>query len=68
MLRSFSKLPEMHKGLIYMVGGVVALLYALGFFTKGITWLIVIFAIYAILKGLMKCGVYDKIVHAMNRR
>ncbi len=68
MIKSFSKLPELHQGLIYMAAGVVAILYALGFFTRGITWLIIIGAIYAILKGLMKSGLYDKFVHAINRR
>jgi hypothetical protein len=68
MFRAFSRLPELHQGLIYMAAGCVAILYALGFFTRGITWLIIIFAIYAIIKGLMKSGIYDKIVHAINRR
>lgn len=68
MFRAFSKLPQLHQGLIYIVAGVVALLYALGFFTKGITILIVVFALYAIFKGLMKSGVYDKVVHALNKK
>lgn len=68
MLRAFSRLPELHQGLIYMAAGIVAILYALGFFTRGITILIVVFALYAIAKGLVKSGIYDKIVHALNRR
>lgn len=68
MFRAFSKLPELYQGLIYMATGVVAILYALGFFTRGITILIVVGSLYAIVKGLIKSGIYDKIVHAMNRR
>lgn len=68
MIRSFSKLPELHQGLIYIIVGIVALLYALGFFTKGITVIIVVCALYAITKGFVKTGLYEKIVHAMNKR
>ena len=68
MIRSFAKLPDLHKGLIYIIVGIVALLYALGFFTRGITIIIVLFALYAIIKGIVKIGLYDKIVHAMNKR
>lgn len=68
MIRSFTKLPDQHKGLLYIAAGIVALLYALGFFTKGITIIIVLCALYAIVKGFVKIGLYDKIVHAMNKR
>lgn len=68
MIRSFSKLPEQHKGLLYIGVGVVALLYALGFFTKGIAVIIIVCALYAIGKGLVKVGLYDKLVHAMNKK
>jgi hypothetical protein len=68
MIRSFSRLPELHQGLIYIAAGVVAILYALGFFTKGITILIIGFALYAIFKGLMKSGLYDKFVHALHKK
>jgi len=67
-MRMFSRLPEPQQGLIYIVVGIVALLYALGFFTKGITIIIVVCALYAIIKGIVKTGLYDKIVHTMNKR
>lgn len=68
MLKSFSRMPETHQGLLYIAVGIVALLYALGFFTKGITIIIVVCAMYAILKGFVKTGLYEKIVHAMHKR
>lgn len=68
MIRSLAKLPDPQKGLMYIVVGIVALLYALGFFTKGITIIIVVCALYAIVKGIVKIGLYDKIVHAMNKK
>lgn len=68
MFRAFSKLPELYQGLIYMAAGTVAILYALGFFTRGITILIIVGAVYAIIKGLIKSGIYDKVVHTLNRR
>lgn len=68
MLRSFSKLPPLHQGLIYMGAGVVAILYALGFFTKGISIIIIVGAFYAIGKGLVTSGIYEKFIHALNRR
>ena len=67
-MRTFSRLPETHKGLIYIVVGIVALLYALGFFTKGITIIIIVCALYAIIKGFIKIGLYEKLVHAMNKK
>lgn len=64
----FSRLPESQQGLIYILVGIVTLLYALGFFTKGITIIIVVCALYAIIKGFMKTGLYDKVIHAMHKK
>jgi hypothetical protein len=68
IIRAFSQLPQAHQGLLYIGVGIVALLYALGFFTKGITVIIVLCSLYAIIKGLMKTGLYEKVLHAMHKK
>src|SRR5687768_2363220 len=67
MLRAFNNLPDFYQGVLYILAGVVVLLYALGILTKGITMVIILFACYLILRGAFKSGLYDKIAQMMHK-
>ena len=53
---SFNHLPDRYQGIIYIIFGSIILLYALGIIEKGITLIIVAFALYAITLGCQKLG------------
>jgi len=55
-INSFNHLPERYQGIIYILFGVIILLYALGIIEKGITIIIVGLALYAIFMGCNKLG------------
>jgi hypothetical protein len=67
MLRAFDNLPEFYQGIIYMFSGIIVLLYALGILTKGITMVVIVFSLYLVLRGTMKTGLYQRIVHSLHR-
>ena len=63
MMNSFHKLPDLYQGILYVVAGTVALLYAMGIIQKGITTAIIIISLLVILTGLMKIGLFRKLHH-----
>ena len=67
MLKSFDNLPDFYQGVIYILAGIIVLLYALGILTKGITMVVILFSLYLILRGSMKSGLYERIVQALHR-
>ncbi len=62
MLNAFEQLPNKYQGILYFGAGSVMLLYALGFIEKGITLIIVLFALYLIGVGCVKSGLYQKMM------
>ncbi|HLW73306.1 MAG TPA: hypothetical protein VKR54_04640 [Candidatus Babeliales bacterium] len=63
MFEIFQQLPNTYQGMFYIVAGMVMLLYALGIIEKGITLIIVMFAIFLICIGCIKIGLYQRIVN-----
>jgi len=55
---SFNKLPDGYQGIVYVLFGAIALLYALGIIQKGITLLIVTLALFSITLGCQKLGLF----------
>ena len=66
MFDKFQQLPSRYQGMFYFVAGLVMLLYALGIIERGITIIIVVFAIYLISIGCVKIGLYQKAVNTMS--
>lgn len=60
MMNSFHKLPDLYQGVLYIVAGSVAFLYAMGIIQTGITTVIIIISILTILMGLIKVGLFRK--------
>ena len=60
MLSTFKNLPDLYQGIIYFLAGAVLFLYALGIIEKGITLIIIIFALCMIGVGAVKMGLYKK--------
>jgi len=58
MYNSFTKLPDVYQGIVYILSGSIVLLYALGIIQKGISILVIALALYAILIGCMKIGIF----------
>ena len=63
MINTFSKLPKVYQGILYILTGTIALLYALGIIEKGITILVIGLALYAIIIGCTKLGLLQNISH-----
>ena len=61
MINAFSQLPDIYQGILYILTGTIALLYALGIIEKGITILVVGLAMYAIIVGCIKIKIVQKI-------
>lgn len=68
MINSFKQLPGRYQGILYFVAGSVMLLYALGIIEKGITIIIILFAIYLISVGCIKSGLYQKVMNSINKK
>jgi hypothetical protein len=67
MIEKFNRLPDLYQGILYIMVGVISLLYALGFIQKGITTAIIIFALLMIGIGCIKTGLYQKIMKNLSR-
>ena len=63
----FNNLPDFYQGVIYILAGIIVLLYALGILTKGITMVVVFFSLYLIIRGSVKSGLYDKIRRSLHK-
>ena len=61
MVETFNDLPVFHQGMIYIMVGAITILYALGIFGKGITVVIILFAVYLIYVGCVKMGILRKL-------
>lgn len=57
-MNAFNQLPELYQGIIYIFFGAIVLLYALGIIEKGITFIVIAFALYAIFVGCQKMGLF----------
>lgn len=68
MCEMFKKLPVMYQGLIYVGSGIIIALYALGLITKGINLVVIGFACFLIVVGLVKIGLYDKVMKASHKK
>jgi hypothetical protein len=65
MFEQFQQLPNKYQGMFYFMAGLIMLLYALGIIERGITLIIVVFALYLISIGCVKIGLYQKAVNTM---
>ena len=54
-------LTETQKGFVYIIGGVLVLLYAFNFFQHWLNVIVIIGGILLLLYGLMKTGGIEKI-------
>lgn len=67
MFERFHKLPEMYQGFIALFIGMLLLLHALGFAVLGIKIIILLFAIYLLMAGFIKSGLYKKVTELIER-
>lgn len=67
-MNKFKQLPDKVQGLLYLVAGVVVLLYALGILEKGINFVVIVMAVGLMLFGYMKLGMHDKIMRLMHKQ
>ena len=65
MFETFNRLPDFYQGLVFIIAGATAMLYALGIIQKGITIIVVLFALYMISVGCVKVGLYQKAVDTL---
>ena len=63
MFERFNRLPDFYQGMVFILAGSIAMLYALGIIQRGITGAIIVFAICMIIVGLAKVGLYKKLLH-----
>ncbi len=61
MFKSFRQLPENYQGIIFIALGSIVLLLARGVLAKGITLILVVFAIGSIIIGCKKLGLLHKL-------
>jgi hypothetical protein len=67
MFEMFKRLPDAYQGVIYILLGITAILYALGIIEKGIDTVIILFAICMVVLGCIKIGLYHKTINALSR-
>ncbi len=60
-------LSERTQGIIFIVIGIVLLLHALGIVERGINLIVIAMAIYLIIIGSIKSGVYEKLLRMIKR-
>lgn len=56
------------RGILIMIGGLALLLYTLGLMQKGLTLVLVIGAIIAMVYGFYVSGLYDIVKHISQKR
>lgn len=56
------------RGIIYLLGGFILLLYSFGFLQQSMTFIIVILAVLLILYGAMKLGIVDMVRNISKKR
>ncbi len=67
MFEYFQKLPNIYQSLILMASGFVLLLHTLGIVETGLNLLIILGAIYMIVCGFIKSGLYNRILLLLKR-
>ncbi len=67
MFGAFKRLPDFYQGVIYILLGVTAILYALGIIEKGIDVIIILFAICMVVLGCIKTGLHQKIMDTLHK-
>jgi hypothetical protein len=67
-MNSFQRLPDKVQGLLYLVAGVVMILYALGLIRKGINFVVILVAACLMLFGYMKLGIHQKVMRLVHRK
>ena len=67
-MNSFQRLPDKVQGLLYVVAGVVMILYALGLVQKGINFVVILVAAFLMLFGYMKLGIHQKVMRLVHRK
>jgi VIT1/CCC1 family predicted Fe2+/Mn2+ transporter len=59
---------NLFQGLIYLIGGIILLLYTFGFIEKGVNLILIVVALVTIAYGLLKSGLYDLVKDQIDRR
>ncbi len=67
-MNKFKQLPDKVQGLLYLVAGIVMLLYALGIVEKGINLIVILMAACLMLFGYMKLGIHQKVMHLLAKK
>ena len=67
-MNKFKQLPDKVQGLLYLVAGIVMLLYALGIVEKGINLIVILVAACLMLFGYMKLGMHHKIMSLLGKK
>jgi hypothetical protein len=66
MFEYFHKLPQMYQGIISLIIGTVLLLHVMGVVIFGIKIVILVFAIYLLSAGMVRSGLYEKIIETLH--
>jgi len=61
------RLPSPLQGLLYMLAGLIIVLYALGLVQKGISFAIIMVGLFLMTLGYGKSGLGDKVSSLMHR-
>lgn len=61
------RLPHSLQGLLYMVAGLIIILYALGLVQKGISFAIIMGGLFLMTLGYSKSGLAEKVSELMRK-
>ncbi len=67
MFDYFQKIPQMYQGIISIAGGLILLLHTLGIIKVGLDLILIVAALYMIVCGVIKSGLYNQILLLLKR-
>lgn len=67
-LNTLKNLPNMHKGILYIIGGVLILLYAFGLFQPLLNIVVITGGFLMLLYGLDKTGSLQKLKQLFGKK
>lgn len=67
MFQLVDKMPPYYQGVLYIIVGIMAALYAFGILERGIDLLIIGLALYSIIVGCYKTGILHALSSQFNR-
>lgn len=66
-MKFFESLSPAHKGIVFMAGGIVMLLYTLGILTQGLHMVFILGSLTLIVYGAHKSGLSEKVLKMIKR-